>query len=218
MFTGIIEEIGTIDGISKIAASAKLSIRCHKILEDLHLGDSIAVNGVCLTVPSFGAHGFSADVMHDTLDRSSLGTLKPGSHVNLERAMIAGGRFGGHIVSGHIDGTGRISKLEKDVNAIWYTINCDNRLLRYIIEKGSIAIDGISLTVAKVSESGFSVSIIPHTLDETILSEKKAGDTVNLENDCIGKYVERLMQFADLPPGEVRESKITEDFLIENGF
>lgn len=218
MFTGIVEEIGTIDGISRIAASAKLSIRCHKILEDLHLGDSIAVNGVCLTVTSFGDNGFSADVMHETLDRSSLGALKPGSHVNLERAMAAGGRFGGHIVSGHIDGTGNISKLEKDANAIWYTINCDNRLLRYIIEKGSIAIDGISLTVAKVSSSGFSVSIIPHTLDETILSEKKAGDTVNLENDCIGKYVERLMQFKDSPQREINDSKITEDFLIENGF
>lgn len=215
MFTGIIEEIGAIDSISKSGASAKLSIKCHAILEDIHLGDSIAVNGVCLTVTSFDSGGFTADVMHETLDRSSLGALKPRGHVNLERAMAAGGRFGGHIVSGHIDGTGKITKLEQDANAIWYTIRCEQRLLRYIIEKGSIAIDGISLTVAKVESESFSVSIIPHTLGQTILSEKGPGDTVNLENDCIGKYVERLMRFDGAP---TKKSKITEQFLIENGF
>lgn len=215
MFTGIIEEIGTVKAIKKNAASAELQIGCKTVLEDIHLGDSIAVNGVCLTATSFDSSGFTADVMHETLDRSSLGSLKPGSAVNLERAMAAGGRFGGHIVSGHIDGTGRIAKLERDANAIWYTIKCESRLLRYVIEKGSIAIDGISLTVAKVSPGDFSVSIIPHTLGQTILSQKKPGDTVNLENDCIGKYVERLMQPETVPQ---KESKITENFLIENGF
>ncbi len=142
-------------------------------MEDIRLGDSIAVNGVCLTVSSFDEAGFTADVMHETLNRSSLGCLKPGSHVNLERAMAVCGRFGGHIVSGHIDGTGKITSLKRDANAIWYTITCEKQLLRYIIEKGSIAIDGISLTVAKVTRETFSVSIIPHTLTETILSEKK---------------------------------------------
>ena len=215
MFTGIIEEIGVVGGIQKIAAAAKLSIQCKKILEDIHLGDSIAVNGVCLTVASFDQGGFTADIMHETLDRSSLGALKPGSHVNLERAMAAGGRFGGHIVSGHIDGTGSIVKLERDANAVWYTIRCGQSLMGCIIEKGSIAIDGISLTVAKITRDTFSVSIIPHTLDQTILSEKKPGDTVNLENDCIGKYVERLLQLGNSPHSE---SKITENFLIENGF
>lgn len=215
MFTGIIEEIGTIGAVNKIAAAAVLSIKCQRILEDIHLGDSIAVNGVCLTVTSFDEAGFTADVMHETLNRSSLGCLKPGSHVNLERAMAADGRFGGHIVSGHIDGTGKIISLKRDANAIWYTIICDKQLLRYIIEKGSITIDGISLTVAKVTRETFSVSIIPHTLTETILSEKKAGDTINLENDCIGKYVEHIMQFGK---NSQEESKITENFLIENGF
>ena len=215
MFTGMIEEIGTIGAVNKIAAAAVLSIQCQKILEDIRLGDSIAVNGVCLTVTSFDEAGFTADVMHETLNRSSLGCLKPGSHVNLERAMAACGRFGGHIVSGHIDGTGKITSLKRDANAIWYTITCEKQLLRYIIEKGSIAIDGISLTVAKVTRETFSVSIIPHTLTETILSEKKAGDTINLENDCIVKYVERFMQFGK---NAQEESKITENFLIENGF
>ena len=215
MFTGIIEEIGAVNSIQKTASAAKLNIKCKKILQDVHLGDSIAVNGVCLTVTAFDDGGFTADVMHETLNRSSLGSLKSGSHVNLERAMAAGGRFGGHIVSGHIDGTGKITKLEQDANAIWYTIQCEQRLLRYIIEKGSIAIDGISLTVAKVTGDAFSVSIIPHTLDQTILTEKKPGHTVNLENDCIGKYVERLMQFEEISE---KESKITEKFLIENGF
>ena len=180
MFTGIIEELGTVKAVEKHAASAILHIGCSKILSDIHLGDSIAVNGVCLTVTAFNGKGFSADVMHETLNRSSLGKLSPGSRVNLERAMEAGGRFGGHIVSGHIDGTGTVSKIQRDDNAVWYTITCDDRLLKYIIEKGSIAIDGISLTVARLDSRSFSVSIIPHTLSETILADKKPGYIVNL--------------------------------------
>ncbi len=219
MFTGIIEELGTVTAIKKTAASAVLHIGCKKILADIHLGDSIAVNGVCLTVTAFDGNGFSADVMHETLNRSSLGALSAGSRVNLERAMAAGGRFGGHIVSGHIDGTGTVSKIQKDDNAVWYIINCGAPLLRYIVEKGSIAIDGISLTVAKVSGSGFSVSIIPHTLSETILAEKKPGDIVNLENDCIGKYVERLLTFGNTSAAPAKkESNITAAFLAEHGY
>lgn len=223
MFTGIIEEIGSLKSVSKGAASAVLHISCRDILSDVHLGDSIAVNGVCLTVTSFDKTGFTADVMHETLNRSSLGALKPEDKVNLERAMAANGRFGGHIVSGHIDGTGIISDIRKDDNAVWYTITCEDRLLRYIIEKGSIAIDGISLTVAEVTESRFSVSIIPHTLSKTVLCGKKKGDTVNLENDCVGKYIERLLTFSDknsVHKGDVKatESTITESFLLENGF
>lgn len=222
MFTGIIEEIGTVRAIRKGTVSASMEIGCKDILEDVKIGDSIAVNGVCLTATTLTGSGFTADVMHETLSRSSLGALKPGSHVNLERAMAAGGRFGGHIVSGHIDGTGSIRKLERDENAVWYTISCGPSLLRYIIEKGSIAIDGISLTVAKVDADSFSVSIIPHTLSETILAEKKAGDIVNLENDCIGKYVERLLTFdqgeARQPSCETKKSTLTREFLIENGF
>ena len=197
MFTGIVEETGTILNIKKGTHSAVLSIQAEKILEDVHLGDSIAVNGVCLTVTSFQKNYFTADVMHETLNRSSLAQLRPGKHVNLERAMIAGGRFGGHIVSGHIDGTGRIAQIQKDDNAVWYTIQAEQKLLRYIVEKGSIAIDGISLTVAGVTKTGFSVSIIPHTVQITTLGEKRTGDLVNLETDLIGKYVERLFFYGE---------------------
>ena len=215
MFTGIVEETGSIKNIKRGAASAELSIEASKVLEDVALGDSIAVNGVCLTVTDFSGSMFTADVMHETLDRSSLGALRPGSPVNLERAMKTDGRFGGHIVSGHIDGTGHISNISRDDNAIWYTIDTSGDILRYIVEKGSIAIDGISLTVASVDESSFKVSIIPHTAANTILAVKKAGDVVNLENYIIGKYVEKLMRTAE---NETEESCITEAFLIENGF
>ena len=215
MFTGIVEETGSIKNIKRGAASAELSIEASKVLEDVALGDSIAVNGVCLTVTDFSVSMFTADVMHETLDRSSLGALRPGSPVTLERAMKTDGRFGGHIVSGHIDGTGHISNISRDDNAIWYTIDTSGDILRYIVEKGSIAIDGISLTVASVDESSFKVSIIPHTAANTILAVKKAGDVVNLENDIIGKYVEKLMRTAE---NETEESCITEAFLIENGF
>ena len=193
MFTGIIEEVGTIRAIERQAVSARLTVAASRVLADVHLGDSIAVNGVCLTVTSFGRDYFRADVMHETLKRSSLGALGVKSPVNLERAMLAGGRFGGHIVSGHIDGTGCIREVRRDGNAVWYTIQAPEAILRLIVEKGSIAIDGISLTVARVDNVSFSVSIIPHTLQETALASKRAGDMVNLENDCIGKYVEKLM-------------------------
>ncbi len=217
MFTGIIEEIGTVDSIQKKGASASIDINCRLIREDLHLGDSIAVNGVCLTASAVSRSGFTADIMHETLNRSSLSALVPGSHVNLERAMSACGRFGGHIVSGHIDGIGVIEKMERDENAVWISVRCSEKLLKYIVEKGSIAIDGISLTVAKLQTDGFSVSVIPHTLSQTVLSEKRPGSTVNLENDCIGKYVERLLTFGSTPK-EKTESRITEEFLIQNGF
>lgn len=212
MFTGIIEELGTINSISKNPASAVLTINASTVLEDVHMGDSIAVNGVCLTVTSFTDTSFTADVMHETLIRSSLGALRPGSKVNLERAMSADGRFGGHIVSGHIDGTGRITDIKKDDNAVWYTISAPPDILRYIVEKGSIAIDGISLTVAYVDSRCFKVSIIPHTSANTTLALRKPGDTVNLENDCIGKYVEKLLQ-----PYQ-KTGNITREFLLQNGF
>ena len=217
MFTGIVEETGRIKEIKRGRASAVLTIEARKVLEDVKLGDSIAVNGVCLTVTDFTSYAFMADVMHETLNRSSLGALKNGSAVNLERAMKADGRFGGHIVSGHIDGTGTIASVEKDDNAVWYTVKAPGEIMKYIVEKGSIAIDGISLTVAKLQTDGFSVSVIPHTLSQTVLSEKRPGSTVNLENDCIGKYVERLLAFGNTPK-EKTESRITEEFLIQNGF
>ena len=193
MFTGIIEEKGKVKSITHGAKSAVLSIKASRIMSDVKIGDSIAVNGVCLTATTVSPDGFTADVMAETIRRSSLGSLKAGSEVNLERAMAAGGRFGGHIVSGHIDGTGTIKEFKREDNAIWVTIACDKKILRYIIEKGSITIDGISLTVAVVTDSYFKVSIIPHTSSETTLTSKKVGDSVNLENDIIGKYVEKLL-------------------------
>ena len=192
MFTGIVEEIGTLKKIVWGAHSAVLSIQARHVLSDAAVGDSIAVNGICLTVTSLSPSGFTADVMHETLNRSSLKGAKPGMHVNLERAMAADGRFGGHIVSGHIDGTGKITEIKEDSLAIWYTIEASPEILRYIVEKGSVAIDGISLTVAKVTQTTFSVSTIPHTRKITTLGERKKGDMVNLENDIVGKYVEKF--------------------------
>lgn len=215
MFTGIVEETGRIKEIKRGRASAVLTIEARKVLEDVKLGDSIAVNGVCLTVTDFTSYAFMADVMHETLNRSSLGALKNGSAVNLERAMKADGRFGGHIVSGHIDGTGTIASVEKDDNAVWYTVKAPGEIMKYIVEKGSIAIDGISLTVASVTDSSFRVSIIPHTSAETTLSLRKTGDMVNLENDCIGKYVEKLLQPRSTTAAG---SSITKEFLLQNGF
>lgn len=193
MFTGIIEEIGTVRGVKKGARSGVMTIGAARILEDIKEGDSICVNGICLTVTSFTATEFTADVMHETMNRSSLSRLHSGSMVNLERAMPANGRFGGHIITGHIDGTGIIRSIERDDNAIWYTIRTTAEILRYIVEKGSIGIDGISLTVARLSENDFSVSVIPHTAKQTTLSGKRVGDTVNLENDCVGKYIEKFL-------------------------
>lgn len=216
MFTGIIEEVGTVAAVQKNAKSARLTIRGSLIFDDVKLGDSVAVNGVCLTVTEFGNNLFTADVMNETLGRSNLGDLRAGSDVNLERAMRADGRFGGHIVSGHIDGTGVITGMERDDNAVLVTVTAPPGILKYIMEKGSIAIDGISLTVARVSEHSFAVSVIPHTGRETILLGKRIGSTVNLENDVIGKYVGRLLAY---PESEApRKSKLTQEFLINAGF
>ena len=211
MFTGIIEEIGTVRRIEHGAKGARLTIQAKTVLEDTRIGDSIATNGVCLTVVSMTGDSFSADVMAESLRRSSLGTLQGGSPVNLERAMAANGRFGGHIVSGHIDGTGTIASQKREDNAVWVKIKTPAPLLRYIVEKGSIAIDGVSLTVAAVTDTDFSVSIIPHTGAQTILLGKKPGDPVNLECDVIGKYVEKLT-------APHKSGGISTNFLAENGF
>lgn len=216
MFTGIIEETGTVKSVVKGKLSAVLTIEADKVLEGTRVGDSIAVNGVCLTATSIAGKAFQADVMAETLRRSSLGTLGRGSRVNLERAMAADGRFGGHIVSGHIDGTGTVLSLKQEDNAVWVEIQAPPEILRLIVEKGSIAIDGISLTVATVGEQSFSVSVIPHTGQETTLLQKKPGEVVNLENDVIGKYVERLLHFSGQK--EQKKSNITMDFLAKNGF
>lgn len=210
MFTGIIEEVGKIKNIQG-GTNYKLTITASKILEDIHLGDSIAVNGICLTTISWDNGSFTVDVMRETLERTSLHKLRAGSFVNLERALAANGRFGGHIVSGHIDGTGEIINIRRDANAVWYKIKTSEKIMEFIIEKGSIAIDGISLTVAKVDRSAFYVSVIPHTLENTILLSKKSGDIVNLENDIVGKYIK---SFTD----KNSNSPLCESFLKSNGF
>ena len=212
MFTGIVEELGKVKTIKKGGLQQRLTISCKKILADIHLGDSIAVNGVCLTVVEFDSSGFSADVMNETFHRSSLGNLTSGDLVDLERAMSSQGRFGGHIVSGHIDGTGKIRNIRKDGNAIWFEIEAEEKLLDFIVEKGSIAIDGISLTVAAVSNKSFQVSVIPHTLQETVLGVRKRGDIVNLENDVVGKYIKKFLEKPQQSKG------LTREMLLVNGF
>ena len=213
MFTGIIEEVGQVARIG----GGSLVVNCAKVIEDVHLGDSIAVNGVCLTVTHFDKSGFTADVMPETVRRTSLAELKKGSPVNLERALTLASRLGGHIVSGHIDGTGVITDMTREDNAVWITVNCTGSLLHYMIEKGSIAIDGISLTLAYVDDECFKVSVIPHTGEETILLQKKPGDTVNLECDLIGKYVEKLL-FHKPEEKAAKSSSLDMNFLRENGF
>ena len=193
MFTGIIEELGKVKSLKRTSRESRLVISAEKIMEDIHIGDSIAVNGVCLTVVLFSDREFTVDVMNETFMRSSLGNLRIGDEVNLERAMAANGRFGGHIVSGHIDGTAKIKACFDDGNAKWYEIAAGSELLDGIVMKGSVAIDGISLTVSKVSAQSFSVSIIPHTLDATVLKNKRPGDVVNIETDVIGKYVKQFV-------------------------
>ena len=227
MFTGIIEELGEIKNIRHGIKSATLTIEAKKVLKDSHIGDSIAVNGVCLTATTILNGYFTADVMAESMRRTSLGDLNVGSKVNLERAMAANGRFGGHIVSGHIDGTGIIKDFTREDNAVWITIGTSQRILKYIIEKGSITIDGVSLTVAYLDDSCFKVSIIPHTAGNTTLLDKKIGSKVNLENDIIGKYVEKLLRFNDTTQNDIAksdtaykkcDSNIDTAFLIKNGF
>lgn len=215
MFTGIIEELGKVKQVVSGDAWGQIEITGEKVLEGTRLGDSIAVNGVCLTVTRIQGKSFTADVMAETMRRSNLGSLKLGDMVNLERAMAADGRFGGHMVSGHIDGTGVISKMNQEGNAVWVTVDAPEDIMRLIVEKGSIAIDGISLTVAKEAAGAFQVSIIPHTGEETTLLKKKAGDVVNLENDIVGKYVDKLIRNEQ---EEEKSQGLTLDFLKQHGF
>lgn len=213
MFTGLIEEVGRMDSIFNGEKSLKLTILAEKILQDIKIGDSISTNGVCLTVVKFTNNSFTVDVMPETLRNTNLSKLKRGSIINLERALKLGDRLGGHIVSGHIDGTGNIIEFKVEDNATWITIETTRDVIKYIIAKGSIAIDGTSLTVVDVHENSFRVSIIPITKDETILLKKSAGDEVNLECDMVGKYIERFLNFK-----ENKDSVIDLDFLKQNGF
>ena len=220
MFTGIIEEKGTVAAVRKGNVSSKITFRASVVLSDIHEGDSIAVNGVCLTATDITDSTFTADVMAETMRRSSLGSLKPGDCVNMERAMLCGGRFGGHIVSGHIDGTGKIVSMKREENAVWVTVAAGSSIMKYIVEKGSVALDGISLTVASVTDNDFKVSIIPHTASETTRLSKQPGNLINIECDMIGKYVEKLMGLNPESTGNSVDntSRITREMLIRNGF
>lgn len=217
MFTGIIEELGTVVSLKRGSQAAVLQIKGKKIFEDLKLGDSVAVNGVCLTASHISGDTFQADVMNETFHRSSLGSLKKGDKVNLERAMAANGRFGGHIVAGHVDAVGEITKIRQDDNAVWFTVKASNQIMKYCIEKGSIALDGISLTIAELTKDTFSVSMIPHTIGNTNFGNKKPGDPVNLENDMVGKYIEHLLHFNDTKQEE-KTTGITMETLRNAGF
>lgn len=216
MFTGIIEEIGRVRHVVSNRTSGEITLQAETVLQGTEPGDSIAVNGVCLTAAKILPDGFIADVMPETLRRTNLGMLSPGSSVNLERALAADGRFGGHIVTGHIDGIGTISAARREENAVWVTVEAPQHIMELIVEKGSVAVDGVSLTVAGLTKHSFCVSLIPHTGGRTILLSKKAGDPVNLENDIIGKYIRKLAA-APVPVRE-SESRITETFLREHGF
>ena len=216
MFTGIIEEVGALERL----AGGEIAIRAKKVLEDVALGDSIAVDGICLTVTHFDAAHFTADVMPETVRRTSLAELRRGSRVNLERALTLKSRLGGHIVSGHIDGAGTIAAMREEGNAILLTVRASADILRYIVEKGSVALDGISLTVASVGAADFTVSLIPHTREITNLREKSVGSRLNIETDILGKYVEKLFPGGCALGSAAPKGKdgITMDFLRQQGF
>ncbi|KXG11129.1 Riboflavin synthase [Anoxybacillus sp. P3H1B] len=215
MFTGIIEEMGTIEQMNHSGEAITVTIRAEKVLEDVRLGDSIAVNGVCLTVTSFTARSFTVDVMPETIRATSLRMLSKGSKVNLERAMGAGGRFGGHFVSGHVDGVGEIINKKPVANAVYYEIKIPRELRSYMILKGSVAVDGTSLTIFGLTDDTFTISLIPHTRAETILGDKQVGDIVNIECDLIGKYVK---QFVEGNKAAKEQGAITLEFLEEHGY
>lgn len=215
MFTGLIEDLGTVRSLQTGGGSGRITIATSLSMDEIALGDSIAVNGVCLTVVNYGSGQFSADVSAESLSRTVLGDLRPGQHVNLERALRLSDRLGGHLVSGHVDGLGVVTERYQDRNAVRFTVEVPAALQRYLVEKGSVAIDGISLTVNSVSAQGFSVAVIPHSLAKTTLQERRVGSTVNIETDLLGKYVERLLRPAS-ERGE--EGALSLDMLAKNGF
>lgn len=226
MFTGIIEEIGTVTAINKGSRSFRLHISAHRVIEDLKTGGSVAVNGVCLTADGFFHGGFIADVMPETMERTALGTIKPGTPVNLERAMPADGRFGGHIVSGHIDGTGTVRAITRDDNAVRLRISAPAKLLALMIDQGSVAVDGVSLTIVAAADNSFTLSLIPHTAGKTTLLHRRCGDPVNIECDMLGKYIQKFLSapFAghqsttSSQHGSAGANRLTAAFLREHGF
>lgn len=217
MFTGIIEEKGTIQQIKQTGDAIVMTIDAQKVLTDVNLGDSIAVNGVCLTVTSYDSRSFTVDLMPETVRNTSLRDLTKGSKVNLERAMAASGRFGGHFVSGHVDGTGTIKSKRREHNAVYYEIEVPFILRKYMILKGSVAVDGTSLTIFGLTDNSFTISIIPHTIEETIIGSKVVGDIVNVECDMLAKYMEELLANRDSVK-KGNKGELSEEFLRDHGF
>jgi len=213
MFTGIVEEVGTVVAVERRGNLVRLKVRAETVLSDARIGDSISHNGVCLTISELTPPVYGCDVMLETLRRTNLGDLRPGQAVNLERAMAAGGRFGGHFVQGHVDGVGQLASIHKEQDWVTYRFSAEPELLQYVVAKGSIAVDGISLTVVERDEDGFSVSLIPHTLLITTLGRKKVGETVNLETDVLAKYVAAALGTAK-PEG----GRMSLDWLREQGY
>lgn len=218
MFTGIVEEVGAVRGVVSGSQWGSITIGARKVLEGTNPGDSIAVNGVCLTVTNLMSDGFTADVMAETMRRSNLGLLKAGQSVNLERAMAANGRFGGHIVSGHVDNLGEIVEIRPEGNAHWLTLSAPEDILALVVEKGSIAMDGVSLTVAARTDKTFSVSLIPTTAKDTTLLQKSVGAKINLETDIVGKYVSHLLHLDAPATASAPKSRVDEALLQKYGF
>ena len=216
MFTGLIEEIGEVISVSNTDKSSKIKIKAEKVLKDVKLGDSIATNGVCLTVVDFSNNYFVADCMFETIKRSNLKNLKSGDMINLEKSITLSTPLGGHLVTGDVDCEGEIIAITKEGIAKVYEIEIDKKYMRYIVEKGRITIDGASLTVMLLKDTSFGISLIPHSQDAITLGIKKVGDKVNIETDLIGKYIERFYFFENQE--EKKVSKLTKEFLLENGF
>jgi len=216
MFTGLIEDLGTVRQLYCGADSGKIAVATRLPMAEVRLGESIAINGVCLTVTSFGDGLFYADVSPESLSRTTLGDLQPGQQVNLERAVPLGGRMGGHLVSGHVDGVGQVVDRYQDRNAVRFTVRMPTALSRYLVEKGSVAIDGISLTVNEVGKDTFGLAVIPLSLAKTTLQERRVGSRVNIETDILGKYVERLLRFREAEPAD--GGSVDLEFLAKHGF
>lgn len=216
MFTGLVEEIGEVISVSKTDKSIKIKIKANKVLKDVKIGDSIATNGVCLTVVEYSDKHFIADCMFETMKRSNLKNLKSGDMINLEKSITLSTPLGGHLVTGDVDCEGEIIAITKEGIAKIYEIRIEKKYMKYIVEKGRVTIDGASLTVMLLKNESFGVSLIPHSQDAITLGAKKVGDIVNIETDLIGKYIERFYFFAN--QDEKKENKITKEFLLENGF
>lgn len=216
MFTGIIEGFGTIKSLSGSGEGKKMSIESDFELDDTRIGDSIAVNGACLTAVKLSGRIFEVDISPETMEKSTFKSAKPGDRVNLERALKVSGRLDGHIVSGHIDGIGIVSSVEERSNAIIITVSAPANIMKYVIEKGSVAVDGTSLTINSCGENFFSLAVIPHTKNLSTIGSKKVGSRVNLEADVVGKYIEKLI--TGKRPSSEKKAGLSIDFLKDNGF